>query len=57
MGQHELTNILVNGGSKVNVMTNNIHQYFQPPKSKIMSYILYMTHDLLIIPLDIFNNV
>ena len=57
LGNHELTNVLVDGGSGVNVMSNHLRQKLGLPVPKLAQFILRMANDAPVTPLGILSHV
>ena len=57
LGNHELTNVLVDGGSGVNVMSNHLRQQLGLPSPKLAQFILRMANDAPVTPLGILSTV
>lgn len=55
--QYKLTNVLFNGGSKVNFIANHICKYLQLLTPKVILFIVWMTNNVSIILLEILTNV
>lgn len=57
LGKFELTNVLVDGGSGVNIMSNHLRQHLGLPQSKAAQLILRMANDVLVTPMGILTTV
>ena len=53
LGNHELGNVLVDGGSGVNVMSNHLREYLGLPTPKQAQFILRMANNAPVTPLGI----
>ena len=57
LGDHELTNVLVDGGSGVNVMSNHLREQLGLPLPKLAQFILRMANDAPVTPLGVLSTV
>ena len=57
LGQYKLNNVLVDGGSVVNVMSNQLRKNLGLPRPKVAQFILGMANDAPVTPLGILSSV